>query len=135
MKVRKNAVLSGVSSAAVLEDLEIGVALLQVEPAQQLAIEGDLLRVIFVRGRQEAIPGGLSRSLITSRSRPSPKAWLPTNTIRLISVRSPSLISNTTVTRFWSSLMILGSTLRAEPAALGVVVQQLLPVLLRQGRG
>ncbi len=45
-----------------------------------------------------------------SRSRLSLNAWLPTKAMRLISVEEPSLISNTTSTRFWSRRMIFGST-------------------------
>ena len=43
-----------------------------------------------------------SRSAITSFKRPSPKALLPTKSIWAIFVRSPSLISNTTLTRLFS---------------------------------
>ena len=59
-----------------------------------------------------------SRLAITSRSRLSLKAWLPTKAMRLTSVAAPSLISNTTSTRFWSSRMIFGSTVAAKRPAL-----------------
>ena len=55
-----------------------------------------------------------SRLAITSRNRFSLKARLPTKAMRLTRVVSPSLTSNTTSTRFWSSRMIFGSTVAAN---------------------
>ena len=58
----------------------------------------------------------VSRLPMTSCNLLSLNALLPTKAIRLISVLSPSLISNTTSTRFCGSSMIFGSTRAANRA-------------------
>ena len=59
-------------------DAHVGITVLEIEPAQQIAVGLDAVGVVDVGGLQEAEPSCFPMVLITSLRRPDENAWVPT---------------------------------------------------------
>ena len=117
-----------------LADLDVGVAVLQVEPAQQFLVEVDAGRIVFVRRREEPPPGVLARidhlvEAALAEGMVADKRDVADERARPVG----DLVDHV------DAVLALADDLRrdhrGEAPALGVGVEDALPIGLRRARG